>query len=256
MHIIKSFISSIAELMKKREIIDESDKSVDSQINTFLLEEYRVLSAEILKRVELQQRILRLYIMIFAAILAAITHFLSAPTPDYNAITFFSLFSCLPFYFLSWSFVNHDFMICAIAKYLNNEVCHQIKNNMHCNTIFNWESFLSKERNWRKYKFPISFIYGEENLLPIIIPSIFTLLAIIFITKDVVQIIKFRTYYMAYIQYFIYDPSIVFSNIQIRFIFLAITKIIILIINFLMIISGLRMHMRVRKGYKSINKSQ
>lgn len=239
--------SALINNFKQIECINSTCKiEKDNKIIGVLLEEYKNLSAEIMKRVELQQGILRLYLVLFAAIVAALTHLLTTENPNYNVITFFLLFACFPFYFLSWSFTNHDFMICTAARYLNIKVCPQIKSFLCCDSIFTWEDFLTQERNWKTYKFPKNVIYGEENLLPIIIPLMLVLLSLIPICNDIKNIIVSNDYYLHYNICLIDDPLI-------RFILLIIAKFILLYVNVLMITSAVKMNRKVRTKYREIN---
>lgn len=246
MKILVQFFTLMNELLEKKNKFFIHNMTNDKEIVNALLEEYRQLSGEILKRVEWQQGIIKLYLIIFAAIVGSLIPLLKLESPNYNLVTFFLLLSCFPFYFLSWSFTNHDFMICTAAKYVNTKIYPQIRHTLSCQNVFNWESFLSQERNWRIYKFPRSFIYGEENLLPIIIPSMLVLLSIALISKDFANLIIHKKYSLKQTTYLIEDPLV-------HYLLLMAAKIVLLIINFIMIFAAVKMQRKVREKYKSIN---
>lgn len=138
------------------------------------LEEYRNLSDQISKRVDFQQRLLNYQILLVGIIITAGVSLLKLDYMSSNTISvhYFLLLSPLPFYFLSWSFSNHDIMIVALARYINIDLRPRIKRLIGDKDVLRLEDFLQEERKQRSEEFGILPTLGEEYLLPLVFPAI------------------------------------------------------------------------------------
>ena len=151
----------------------QKDKNQLSELDVNL-EEYRNLSDQISKRVDFQQRLLNYQILLVGIIITAGVSLLSLDYTSSNTISvrYFLLLSPLPFYFLSWSFSNHDIMIVALARYINIDLRPRIKRLIGGKDVLRLEDFLQKERKQRSGEFGILPTLGEEYLLPLVFPAI------------------------------------------------------------------------------------
>ncbi len=151
----------------------------EKEVLKIYLEEYKILSEQISKRVDYQQRILRYYIAltgIFVPILFALY--------KKDFFIYFLLVAPLPYHFFAWSFYNHDIQIVAIARYINLVLKRNIIKIVGNADILQWELFLSKERAFRRDNFGNLIYVGEESLLPMTAPIAFLILSIVFIYKQ------------------------------------------------------------------------
>ncbi|RCV62996.1 hypothetical protein C5S53_15895 [Methanophagales archaeon] len=151
----------------------QKDKNQLSELDVNL-EEYRNLSDQISKRVDFQQKLLNYQILLVGIIITAGVSLLSLDYTSSNTISvrYFLLLSPLPFYFLSWSFSNHDIMIVALARYINIDLRPRIKRLIGGKDVLRVEDFLLKERKQRSEEFGILPTLGEEYLLPLVFPAI------------------------------------------------------------------------------------
>jgi hypothetical protein len=194
----------------------QKDKNQLSELDVNL-EEYRNLSDQILKRVDFQQRLLNYQILLVGIIITAGVSLLSLDDTPSNAISvrYFLLLSPLPFYFLSWSFSNHDIMIVALARYINTDLRPRIKRLIGGKDVLRFEDFLQEERKQRSEEFGILPIIGEEYLLPLVFPAILIMLYIFtFPYNDLLGIIKKEIV--------IYLPQLVLWVVDVVFLILTI----------------------------------
>ena len=194
----------------------QKDKNQLSELDVNL-EEYRNLSDQILKRVDFQQRLLNYQILLVGIIITAGVSLLSLDYTSSNTISvrYFLLLSPLPFYFLSWSFSNHDIMIVALARYINTDLRPRIKRLIGGKDVLRFEDFLQEERKQRSEEFGILPIIGEEYLLPLVFPAILIMLYIFtFPYNDLLGIIKKEIV--------IYLPQLVLWVVDVVFLILTI----------------------------------
>lgn len=164
----------------------QKDKNQLSELDVNL-EEYRNLSDQISKRVDFQQRLLNYQILLVGIIITAGVSLLSLDYTSSNTISvhYFLLLSPLPFYFLSWSFSNHDIMIVALARYINIDLRPRIKRLIGDKDVLRLEDFLQEERKQRSEEFGILPTLGEEYLLPLVFPAILITLYIFTFSYDI-----------------------------------------------------------------------
>lgn len=164
----------------------QKDKNQLSELDVNL-EEYRNLSDQISKRVDFQQRLLNYQILLVGIIITAGVSLLSLDYTSSNTISvhYFFLLSPLPFYFLSWSFSNHDIMIVALARYINIDLRPRIKRLIGDKDVLRLEDFLQEERKQRSEEFGILPTLGEEYLLPLVFPAILITLYIFTFPYDI-----------------------------------------------------------------------
>ena len=197
----------------------QKDKNQRSELDVHL-EEYRNLSDEILNRVDFQQRLLNYQILLVGIIITAGVSFLRL---DYTSSTtisvrYFLLLSPLPFYFLSWSFSNHDIMIVALARYINIDLRPRIKGLIGGKDVLRLEDFLREERKQRSKEFGILPTLGEEYLLPLVFPAILIMLYIFtFPYNDLLEITKKESIiYLSQLVLLVIDVVFLILTIKLR----------------------------------------
>jgi len=171
------------------------------------LEEYKILSDQILKRVEFQQKLLN-YQLVAAGIVATIgVRFLGLDAnliTDSMSVRYFLLLSPMVFLFFSWSFSNHDIMIVSLARYINKELRIKIQCLLQGEEVLMFEDFLQQERRIRAKKFGILPVLGEEYLLPLVAPGILlTIYIVFFFFHDFLKILEVKKHILLYIPQFV-----------------------------------------------------
>jgi hypothetical protein len=146
-----------------------------------IVDEYKLTCNQITKRVSFQQSILNYQIVLIGIILAAGAEILKdGHFPEHvQLLRFFLLLSPLPFYFLSWSFSNHDIMIVALARYVNLHLRTRLKKLIGDRDVLQFEDFLNKERSVRFKHFGLLPTIGEEFFFPLIMPIVLNLIYLI-----------------------------------------------------------------------------
>ncbi|MCB2187354.1 MAG: hypothetical protein KQJ78_13105 [Deltaproteobacteria bacterium] len=136
-----------------------------------LLEEYRVLSDEIIKRVEFQQRVLNYELIAAGAILSVLVQIALAKglsIKAYEAIKFFLVISPYVFLFFSWTISRHDVMIISIASYKEHFLKPLIRSITKCPSLFSYEEFMQNIRRDRKEKYGTLAKLEQGVILPIL----------------------------------------------------------------------------------------
>jgi hypothetical protein len=203
---------------KDNQLSVQKDKNQLSELDVNL-EEYRNLSDQILKRVDFQQKLLNYQILLVGIIITAGVSLLSLDYTSSNTISvrYFLLLSPLPFYFLSWSFSNHDIMIVALARYVNIDLRPRIKRLIGGKDVLRIEDFLQKERKQRSEEFGILPTLGEEYLLPLVFPAILiTLYFFTFPYNDLLGIIDKKEIVIHLPQFVLLIIDVVFLILTIR----------------------------------------
>lgn len=192
----------------------QKDKNQLSELD-INLEEYRNLSDQISKRVDFQQRLLNYQILFVGIIITAGVSLLNLDYTPSNTISvhYFLLLSPLPFFFLSWSFSNHDIMIVALARYINIDLRPRIKKLIGDKDVLRLEDFLLEERKQRSEKFGIFPTLGEEYLLPLVFPAILITLHIFALPFDIYK--KEIVIYLLHVL-FIIDVVFLILTIKLR----------------------------------------
>jgi hypothetical protein len=171
------------------------------------LEEYKILSDQILKRVEFQQKLLN-YQLVAAGIVASIgVRFLGLDASKITnsiSVRYFLLLSPLVFLFFSWSFSNHDIMIVSLARYINKKLRIKIQRLLEGEEVLMFEDFLQQERRIKVEKFGILPVLGGEYLLPLVVPGILlTIYIVFFFVHDFSKILETKNHILSYMPQFV-----------------------------------------------------
>ena len=186
------------------------------------MDEYRIISAQISKRVDYQQKLIN-YQLIAAGIIVPIAlGFLGMETnAKVNSIYFryFLLLSPIIFLTFCWSFYNHDIHIVSLARYINKELRLKIKTLLNGEDILSYEEFLSKERILTKKRFGMLPSLGKGYLIPLILPAIFLIMYLtIFFFKDLFKFFESRNQIFIYLfQFILFIIDIIFFILTISF---------------------------------------
>ena len=137
----------------------------------FYLEEYKVLSDQILQRVTHQQTILNYQLVTVGIFLTISLNVFTKPDifKLLENIFVFYLFSgsSLIFLFFSWAHSNHDLMIISTARYINTDLRRNISLLLG-EKVFEFEDFLEKDRKSKIGKFGVLPALGNESNLSIL----------------------------------------------------------------------------------------
>lgn len=230
--------------------VDISDKII-----SICLAEYEIRTNEILKRVELQSSLIRMQTALVSAVIAAIIAVITK-IPDYQSVlTYLLLLAPFPFYFLSWSHANHDYMICANARYLTSKTFIDMRNELYKTDMLTWEFLLHRERMWRSKYLPRGLTHGEEYFMSLYVPLLSTIAAyllivyrLIFMCADDNKIkMVLDTLTSIYNCKLCESELIVTANLA-----SALCQVIIVLLNALFISYTIRTRDTVRKAYDRI----
>lgn len=194
------------------------------------MEEYKILSNQILQRVEFQQKLLN-YQLLAAGLIATIGIGLFIETESSvtmssksNIVTstmsarYFLLLSPMLFFFLSWSFSNHDIMIVSLARYINKDLRPRIRDITGDKDVLHFEDFLQNERRFRAEHFGRLPVLGEEYLLPLVFPIILLgLYLYFFLFDDLLNVLRHKEKILIYVaQFALFTVDAAFLLLTIR----------------------------------------
>ncbi|MCF8042783.1 MAG: hypothetical protein K9L20_11820 [Desulfarculaceae bacterium] len=157
-----------------------------------LLEEYRTLSAEILKRVEFQQRLMNYELITAGAILSiliqiALSSELSGKV--LSAVKYFMVLAPYIFLFFSWSFSRHDLMIIELAKYKELVIKPAIRRLVGSAEVLAYEEYLSIFRQERHKKYGVLVKIEQGSVLPLLVGIVLIVVYFIaFISNEIASV--------------------------------------------------------------------
>lgn len=186
------------------------------------MDEYRIISAQISRRVDYQQKLINYQLIAAGIIIPIALGFLGMETnAKVNSIYFryFLLLSPIIFLTFCWSFYNHDIQIVSLARYINKELRLKIKTLLNGEDILSYEEFLSKERILTKKRFGMFSSLGEGYLIPLILPAILLIMYLtIFFFKDLFKFFESRNQIFIYLfQFILFIIDIIFFILTISF---------------------------------------